>query len=130
MLNSRYDDLKSGKGGLSPAAKSKPTSAKRAPPASFAAGFMTEFLSPGARLSDEIWEFIRANNLDAAGRVIGNSQRHRDVPSIRGWRPDPPTAPRFILVREYLIAYAPEEKPLCGSSPDARQATRASWPRS
>ena len=66
---------------------------------------------------DEIWEFIRADNLDAADRVIGEileairalvpfpDQGHR--------RPDLTSGPlRFILVREYLIAYAPDEKPL------------------
>jgi len=66
---------------------------------------------------DEIWEFIRADNLDAADRVIaeilaaiaalvpfpGQGHRRSDLRS----RPL-----RFILVREYLIAYAPAEKPL------------------
>ena len=73
---------------------------------------------PEARVDpDEIWEFIRADNLDAADRVIAEilaavlaivpfpRQGHR--------RPDLTSRPlRFILVREYLIAYAPEEKPL------------------
>ncbi len=73
---------------------------------------------PEARFDlDEIWEFIRADNLDAADRVIAEvlsaiaalvpfpGQGHR--------RPDITSRPlRFILVREYLIAYAPEEKPL------------------
>ena len=73
---------------------------------------------PEARLDlDEIWEFIRADNLDAADRMIAEvlsaiaalvpfpGQGHR--------RPDLTSRPlRFILVREYLIAYAPEEKPL------------------
>ena len=73
---------------------------------------------PEARFDlDEIWEFIRADNLDAADRMIAEvlsaiaalvpfpGQGHR--------RPDLTSRPlRFILVREYLIAYAPEEKPL------------------
>jgi plasmid stabilization system protein ParE len=73
---------------------------------------------PEARLDvDEIWEFIRADNLDAADRMIAEilaaiaalvpfpGQGHR--------RPDLTSRPlRFIFVREYLIAYAPEEKPL------------------
>ena len=73
---------------------------------------------PEARLDlDEIWEFIRTDNLDAADRVIAEilsairalvpfpDQGHR--------RPDLTSRPlRFILVREYLIAYAPHEKPL------------------
>lgn len=73
---------------------------------------------PEARLDlDEIWEFIRADSLGAADRVIaeilsaiaalvpfpGQGHRRQDLTS----RPL-----RFILVREYLIAYAPEEKPL------------------
>ena len=66
---------------------------------------------------EEIWEFVRADNLDAADRVITEilsavaalaphpNQGHK--------RPDLTTRPlRFILVREYLIAYAPEESPL------------------
>jgi plasmid stabilization system protein ParE len=66
---------------------------------------------------DEVWDFIRADNLDAADRMISEilsairalvpfpNQGHR--------RPDLTSRPlRFIRVREYLIAYAPEEKPL------------------
>ncbi|MGA8541788.1 MAG: type II toxin-antitoxin system RelE/ParE family toxin [Terriglobales bacterium] len=66
---------------------------------------------------DEIWEFIRADNLDAADRMIAEI-----FAAIRGLvafpnqghkRPDLTSrALRFTLVREYLIAYAPEEKPL------------------
>ncbi|MGD1104886.1 MAG: type II toxin-antitoxin system RelE/ParE family toxin [Terriglobia bacterium] len=73
---------------------------------------------PEARFDlNEIWEFIRADNLDAADRMIAEilsairalvpfpGQGHR--------RPDLTSRPlRFILVREYLIAYAPDEKPL------------------
>jgi plasmid stabilization system protein ParE len=73
---------------------------------------------PEARLDlDEIWEFIRAENLDAADRVIAEI-----LAAIRGLvpfpdkghkRPDLTSRPlRFTLSREYLIAYAPEEKPL------------------
>jgi len=74
---------------------------------------------PEARIDlDEIWDFIRADNLDAADRMIAEilsairalvpfpGQGHR--------RPDLTSRPlRFIVVREYLIAYAPDEKP-CG----------------
>jgi plasmid stabilization system protein ParE len=73
---------------------------------------------PEARFDlDEIWEFIRADNLDAADRLVAEilaaldalvsflNQGHK--------RPDLTSRPlRFILVREYLIAYAPDEKPL------------------
>jgi len=66
---------------------------------------------------DEIWEFIGADNPDAADRTIAEilsairalvpfpNQGHR--------RTDLTARPlRFIVVREYLIAYAPDETPL------------------
>ena len=66
---------------------------------------------------DDIWEFIAADNLDAADRVrediykaIGKlppfpHQGHR--------RPDLTSRHlRFVTVRNYLIAYAPDENPL------------------
>jgi len=73
---------------------------------------------PEARLDlEEIWEFIRADNLDAADRMIAEI-----LAAIRGLvpfpnqghsRPDLTSRPlRFTLAREYLIAYAPEQKPL------------------
>lgn len=73
---------------------------------------------PEARLDlDEIWEFIRVDSLDAADMVIAEvlSSITALVPfPARGHRrPDLTSRPlRFILAREYLIAYAPEEKPL------------------
>jgi plasmid stabilization system protein ParE len=73
---------------------------------------------PEARLDlDEIWEFIRADNLDAADRVIAEILAAIDglvpFPNQGHKRPDLTSRPmRFILVREYLIAYAPDEKPL------------------
>jgi plasmid stabilization system protein ParE len=63
---------------------------------------------PEARLDlTEIWEFIRADNLDAAirGLVPFPHQGHRRI--------DLTSRPlRFIRVREYLVAYAPDENPL------------------
>ena len=64
-----------------------------------------------------MWEFIRADNLDAADRVIAEilSAIAGLVPFPgRGHkRPDLTSRPlRFTLVREYLIAYAPEENPM------------------
>ena len=66
---------------------------------------------------DEIRDYIAQHNPDAADRVITEifdairalvpfpHQGHR--------RPDLSSRPlRFILVRDYLIAYAPDEKPL------------------
>jgi plasmid stabilization system protein ParE len=75
-------------------------------------------LHPEARLDlDEIWEFIRADSLDAADRVIAEIlARMEDLvpfPNQGHPRPDLTSRPlRFAIVREYLIAYAPEEKPL------------------
>lgn len=64
-----------------------------------------------------IWEFIRADNLDAADRVIAEILAAIRVlvpfPNVGHERPDLTARPlRFIVVREYPIAYAPEEKPL------------------
>ena len=65
----------------------------------------------------EIWEYIAQDNPSGARRV-----REELLNTIRGLvpfpnqghnRPDLTARPlRFTLVREYLIAYAPEEKPL------------------
>jgi plasmid stabilization system protein ParE len=73
---------------------------------------------PEARFGlDEIWEFIRADNLDAADRIITEIlsaiRALVPFPGKGHRRPDLTSRPlRFILVREYLIAYAPDEKPL------------------
>ena len=73
---------------------------------------------PEARTDlDEIWEYIRADNLDAADRVIAEVlsaiRTLVPFPNQGHKRADLTSRPlRFILVREYLIAYAPEEKPL------------------
>jgi plasmid stabilization system protein ParE len=65
----------------------------------------------------EIWKFIAQANPPAARRV-----REEILTTLRGLvpfphrghrRPDLTSRPlRFILAREYLIAYAPDEKPL------------------
>ncbi len=65
----------------------------------------------------EIWEFIRADNIDAADKVVAEI-----LSAIRGLvsfphqghrRTDLTSRPlRFIRVRDYLIAYASDEKPL------------------
>jgi toxin ParE1/3/4 len=66
---------------------------------------------------DEIWDFIAQDNLDAADKVIANILAGIDslvpFPNQGHKRPDLTSRPlRFTLVREYLIAYAPDEKPL------------------
>src|SRR5579863_8106069 len=66
---------------------------------------------------DEIWEYIAIDNLDAADRVREEIYEtiHSVVPFpyIGHTRPDLTSKPlRFQTVREYVIAYAPEEEPL------------------
>jgi len=66
---------------------------------------------------NDAWDFIAADSVDAADRIVGEifdgiralvpfpRQGHR--------RPDLTSRPlRFVRVRHYLIAYAPEENPL------------------
>jgi plasmid stabilization system protein ParE len=66
---------------------------------------------------DEIWEFIAADNLDAANRVTEEILDAIDLlvafPHEGYRRPNLTSRPlRFKLVREFVIAYAPEKKPL------------------
>jgi plasmid stabilization system protein ParE len=66
---------------------------------------------------DEIWEFLRDDSLDAADKVIEDIVSRIDAlvpfPSQGHKRPDLTSRPlRFTIVHEYLIAYAPDEKPL------------------
>jgi len=73
---------------------------------------------PQARVDlDEIWDFIAQDSLDAADKVIADILASIDAmvtfPNQGHQRPDLTSRPlRFMLVRDYLIAYAPEEKPL------------------
>ncbi|HEY4933465.1 MAG TPA: type II toxin-antitoxin system RelE/ParE family toxin [Terriglobales bacterium] len=66
---------------------------------------------------EEIWDFIAEDNLDAADQVIADVLASLDAlvafPNQGHKRPDLTSRPlRFILARGYLIAYAPEERPL------------------
>lgn len=66
---------------------------------------------------DNIWEFIAEGNIDAADRVIAEIydavRKLVDFPRQGHRRTDLTSRPlRFIQVRDYLIAYAPEESPL------------------
>jgi plasmid stabilization system protein ParE len=66
---------------------------------------------------NEIWEYIAADSSAAANRVTAEIEKALDdlapFPGRGHRRPDLTARPlRFILVREYLIAYAPDEKPL------------------
>jgi toxin ParE1/3/4 len=66
---------------------------------------------------DEIWGFIAADSIDSADRVIAEILKEISELTVfpeRGFvRPEITSRPlRFIAVYEYLIAYAPEERPL------------------
>jgi plasmid stabilization system protein ParE len=66
---------------------------------------------------DEIWEFIAEDNPAAAERVtediVAAIEALVRAPQMGRRRPDLTSRPlRFWSVRHYLIAYAPDEKPL------------------
>ena len=80
---------------------------------------MSEFvLHPQAYADlDEIWEYIAADSLDAADRIREEIyeaiQSLVPFPYIGHSRPDLTSKPlRFQTMRDYVIAYAPDEKPL------------------
>jgi toxin ParE1/3/4 len=66
---------------------------------------------------NEIWGYIADENPDAADRIIDKIEAALEalvpLPHQGHRRPDLTSRPlRFILVREYLIAYSPDERPL------------------
>jgi toxin ParE1/3/4 len=66
---------------------------------------------------EEIWEYIAADNLDAADgvreEIYEAIQSLVPFPYVGHSRPDLTARPlRFQSVRDYVIAYAPDEKPL------------------
>lgn len=74
---------------------------------------------PGAFADlDEIWEYIAQDNVNAADRVLADIHSTLILlagsPHLGHRRPELATRPlRFHVVREeFLVAYAPEEKPL------------------
>jgi toxin ParE1/3/4 len=75
-------------------------------------------LHPGAaRDITEIWEFIADDNLRAAGRVrediLDAIRRLVPFPNQGHVRNDLSARPlRFQSIRDYLIAYAPDQNPL------------------
>lgn len=80
---------------------------------------MSEFvLHPEAYVDlEEIWEYIAVDNVAAADQVIADIFRAVrslvEFPHQGHERPDLTKRPqRFHTVGEYLIAYAPDEKPL------------------
>jgi len=73
---------------------------------------------PAASLEiNEIWEFIAAENLNAADRILDelreSFEKLADLPEMGFRREELTSKPlRFFPVRDFLIVYAPEEKPL------------------
>ena len=66
---------------------------------------------------DEIWDYIADDSVSAADRVIAHIHRGLEnvvhFPYSGHRRTDLTNRPlRFIRVRDYLIAYAPDKKPL------------------
>src|SRR5687767_6878119 len=66
---------------------------------------------------DEIWEYIAADSVSAADRVIADIHQALEgsvpFPHQGHSRTDLTSRPlRFTRVRNYLAAYAPDEKPL------------------
>jgi plasmid stabilization system protein ParE len=66
---------------------------------------------------EEIWEYIAADNLDAADRIREEIyeaiQSLAPFPYVGHSRPDLTTRPlRFQSMRDYVIAYSPDEKPI------------------
>jgi len=80
---------------------------------------MSEFvLHPDAvKDLEEIWEYIADDNLEAADRIreeiYDAIQSLAPFPYVGHSRPDLTSRPlRFQTVREFVLAYAPDEKPL------------------
>ena len=80
---------------------------------------MSGFVLHPEALADlsEIWEFIATDNPVAADRVIDDIHEVMGAlvsfPEMGHRRPDLTSRPlRFHPVRDFLIAYAPDEKPL------------------
>jgi len=80
---------------------------------------MSGFVLHPAALQDinEIWEFIATENLEAADRVVAELRQAIELlvefPEMGFRREELTSKPlRFHPVRDLLIAYAPEEKPL------------------
>lgn len=75
-------------------------------------------LHPDALIDlNEIWEFIAADNPDAADRVLDEIfeaiRALVPYPQLGHSRSDLTSRPlRFQTVRNFIIAYAPDEKPL------------------
>lgn len=79
---------------------------------------------------EEIWDFVAADSMDAAGHLleeIRDAIQHLvSFPESGHSRPDLCSTPlKFQVVREFLIAYAPDEKPLLVIAVSTTGAIRA-----
>ena len=66
---------------------------------------------------DEPWEYIAQDNLDAANRVVADILNACEslgrLPHQGHHRPELTYLPlRFVVVRDYVLAYAPDEQPV------------------
>ena len=80
---------------------------------------MTEYaFHPQALLDlDEIWDFIAKDSLDAADRIVAEilstCEGLSRFPHQGYVRPELTSQPlRFSVVRDFVLAYAPDERPL------------------
>jgi plasmid stabilization system protein ParE len=80
---------------------------------------MSEFVLHPQAIQDleEIWGYIAADSAEAADRVreeiYGAIKSLVPFPYVGHRRPDLAASPlRFQVVRDYVIAYAPDEKPM------------------
>lgn len=80
---------------------------------------MTEYVFHPGALSDldEIWEFVARENVEAAdqivAQVLATCENLSRLPHQGHRRPELSSRPlRFAVVRDYLLAYAPDEHPL------------------
>jgi len=80
---------------------------------------MSKFVLHPEAYSDlnEIWEYVAADNHDAADRLLDEIYASLTLlvrfPKTGHSRPDLTSRPlRFHVVRDYVIAYAADEKPL------------------
>jgi|SRR5579864_1059601 len=80
---------------------------------------MSKFVLHSEAYADlkQIWEYIATDNLDAADRTL--DEIYDSITSLARFpqtghsRPDLTSRPlRFQIVRDYVIGYVPDEKPL------------------
>ena len=80
---------------------------------------MTEYAFHPEALTDldEIWEFLAKDNVDAADRIVAQvlaaCENLSRLPHQGHARAELSSRPlRFFVVRDYLLAYAPDQRPI------------------